>query len=115
MEFGWPTIRPIDVGRAELVAAVGHVWDGFYPVRDTDMAFQAGTVLYAGGAYREALEFFDRSLASNVAPRIDAWLNSALCHHMLGAREQALACVGRALELAPGLDQAVTLLEELLA
>jgi tetratricopeptide (TPR) repeat protein len=103
-----------DGGRRELVAAVGHVWEGYYPVRDNDLAFKVGSVLYAAGAYREALTFFDRSLAANDAA-VDAWLNRAVCHHMLGERDEALACVGRALELAPGLDQAVTLLQDLLA
>ena len=46
---------------------------------------------------------------------VDAWLNCAVCHHMVDERDQALACVGRALELAPGLDQAVTLLQVLLS
>jgi len=105
---------PDEVGLAELVATVDHVWDGFYAITDGDLAFMAGSVLYAGGAYREALGYFDRSLVASGAT-VDAWLNSAVCHHMVGARDQALACVGRALELAPGLDQAVTLLQELLA
>ena len=48
-------------------------------------------------------------------PYKQRWRLWETCHHMLDELDEAVACVGRALELAPGLEHAVTLLHELLA
>ncbi|HEX3425232.1 MAG TPA: SAM-dependent methyltransferase [Acidimicrobiales bacterium] len=106
--------EPLDAAtRAELRFTIDRVWAAHFAVGEDHLAFQLASVLYAVGDYRQALEFFGHAQGGTPGGSVDAWLNSAVCHQMLGERQEAIACVGHALTLAPGLEYAEELLQEL--
>jgi tetratricopeptide (TPR) repeat protein len=104
---------PDVITRADLLFTIDRVWEAYYPVGEDDLSFRLAALLYAMGEYRLALEYFGRAQESPPGASVDAWLNCALCHQLLGEDDEAIACVGEALSLAPGLKAAHDLLEEL--
>lgn len=64
------------------------------------------------GFYREALRYYERSIA-NYGLDAHVAFNMALCHRELRQVDQALAAVARALALQPGHDEARALRLEL--
>ncbi len=104
---------PDVITRAELLLTIDRVWETYYPVGEDDLAFRLASLLYAVGEYRLALDYFGRAQEGPAGASVDAWLNCAVCHQLLGQRDEAIACAGQALILAPGLKEAVDLLEEL--
>lgn len=105
--------EPVDAaGRSELMQAIYGVWDNYFRVREDDVAFMLASLAYAAGQYGDALQFFDMAI-QETGGSADCWLNSALCHELLGERERAIDCVYKAIVADPNLPHPAELLERL--
>jgi hypothetical protein len=73
----------------------------------------AGVRVVRGGAYRDALELFGRSIEAT-GESADSWLNRALCHERCSVSGiKPVECVYRALASDPQLVAPDALLERL--
>jgi tetratricopeptide (TPR) repeat protein len=84
-----------------LREALGRVWARYYPLDDgKDVAFELGFVYYAMRRYREALDFYGRSLARYGPHRVTLF-NMGLCEFQQGRMDEALRLFERSLEVDP--------------
>lgn len=93
--------------KREVLEAARRVWDIYFPLGEKkDVAFKIGTLLCQMEYFREALEYFEESVALyGEAPGIS--YNMALCYDGLGDTENAVKCVDKALELNPDFGPAL--------
>ncbi|GAB4198816.1 MAG: SAM-dependent methyltransferase [Roseiflexaceae bacterium] len=92
--------------RAELCAAAAHVWAGYFPIGEADdLAFHIGMLLYALGAYPQALRYWQYSLRL-YGPHPSTTYNLAMTAYQLHQREVALTYLEQTLALHPTFAEA---------
>jgi hypothetical protein len=102
-----------DAQKQDLRDLVESIWELYYHLgEDYDLAFQIAVLLNEMGFYREALRYYERSIA-HYGLDAHAAYNMALCYRELREVDQALAAVHQALALQPGHDEARALRLEL--
>jgi hypothetical protein len=95
-------------GKEEAARVMREVWERFYPIDDrTDLAFGIAALLAPAGRIAEALEFLGYSHDREPTPL--GSYNTALCHLLLADEHAAWDALDEALELDPGLEQALEL------
>ena len=86
---------------ARLRDALQQVWALHFPLADgKDVAFELGFVYYAMRRYREAMAFYERSIALYGDHQVTLF-NMGLCQFQQGKLDDALALFDRALVQAP--------------
>ena len=99
--------------RPDLVRALRRVWSAYVPIGEsTDVALLIGLLLNGVGRPREALDFFDRSVAEH-GPSANARFGAALAHTDLGEAAAARRSAAAAAELDPSFGAARALLVSL--
>lgn len=107
VEFAPPPVKQ------EIYYVIGQVWDNYYHIgEERDIAFYMAMLLYGMQYYREALEYFGRSLQL-WGDEPSTFYNTAVCHYNLGELDAALGYVGRTLELDPTFEAAKSMLIKL--
>lgn len=92
--------------RREVYRAVEQVWDNYFPIGEKkDLAFNSGMLLYGIGYYREAIEFFHRSVEIYGSDPSTLY-NEAMCYYKLGQFEECLGLIDLVLELDAGFEGA---------
>jgi tetratricopeptide (TPR) repeat protein len=92
--------------KEEVRRAAANVWDNYYNIgEDEDLPFDLGRLLYTADGYKDALAFFERSLA-DYGPAMGTYYNMGLCHYQLGNLATALNLVEQSLVLDPAFKPA---------
>jgi tetratricopeptide (TPR) repeat protein len=99
--------------RAELAQAARRIWEAYFPLPELwDVAFHLGVLLLAVARPAEAADLFGCSLGL-YGPEPATLFNLALCHHLLGERQEALQGIDRALAADPEFPGAAALRQEI--
>jgi hypothetical protein len=85
-----------DAVRRDAVRAALRVWENDYPIgEDGDLASEIGDLLYAAGAWEDALPLFQESALRRGGGARAHW-NTGLCHFALGHLDRAARCFAEA-------------------
>lgn len=97
----------------ELVRAARRIWETYFPLPEPwDLSFHLGVLLLAIARPSEAVHLFLHSLRL-YGREPTTTFNLALCHHLLGDRQGALAWIDHTLEADPELEGAAALRQEI--
>ncbi len=79
-----------DVEKKNLALLIDKVWNAYYPLGEKlDLGYQLGCLLYSILEYEAALRYFQYSVGIYGA-FTGIYYNMALCHELLGQKEQAI-------------------------
>lgn len=86
--------------------AIDKVWELYFPLgEESDLAYEAGCLLYEMDDYARALTYFERSIEI-YGEHAGTLFNMAACHQMIGQSAEAEALLRKVLEHDPDNQQA---------
>ncbi len=78
--------------RDRVFQTINRIWDNYFDLGETDLAFELGGIMYDLGFFMQAIDFFEYSVLKYGYSQ-DSYYNQALCYFQLNKDTECMALV----------------------